>query len=329
MSTKAIPIHILTGFLGSGKSTFLTKAIDYYTESRRQPAVIMNEIGEVNLDGLLVGEGVPMEELLSGCVCCTVKGDLTMSIKEMADQNAPDVIFIEASGVANPVEMIDGVTEASLLSRVDLRSIISVIDAPRLLQQMRSGKGKTFRLMQEQIRCGTMLVLNKTDLVTAQELAEVRNQIQEWNPHGKLVETVKCEMGLDWLDEESHHAVPHTTSCSASGCDHPEHDHSGLHHTHEHVMVYTHYLESPVDSEQFEAFISRLPEQVYRAKGIVQFTDTASRFLFQYGYREVNFMRIEPQGDVPNVAVFIGEQIPKEELARQMHELEGVTPSTD
>lgn len=79
-------------------------------------------------------------------------------------------------------------------------------------------------------------------------------------------------------------------------------------------MVYTLYLDKPVDSERFEALVGRLPDSVYRAKGVLTFTDTSSRYLFQYAYRQADFMKIDPQANVPDVVVFIGENIPKAEL---------------
>lgn len=89
-----------------------------------------------------------------------------------------------------------------------------------------------------------------------------------------------------------------------------------MHASHDHVMAYTHYFQNPVNSEEFERFVKELPRDVYRAKGIVTFTDTSSRFLFQYAYREADFMRITPQGEVPDVAVFIGEHFSSGEPAQ-------------
>lgn len=76
-----VPVIILSGFLGSGKTTLLTKILEYYAKGRLRPAVIMNEVGDVNLDGQLVDENIPMREMLSGCICCTIRGDLGMEIR--------------------------------------------------------------------------------------------------------------------------------------------------------------------------------------------------------------------------------------------------------
>jgi G3E family GTPase len=341
--TTTVPIHILSGFLGSGKTTLLQKAIDYCNEAGLKPAVIMNEIGEINLDGLLIEAEVPMAELLSGCICCTIRGDLGMTIHNLYLESRPDVIFIECTGVANPMEIIEGVTDASLLMEVSLQSIITVVDAPHLLELSRGKQGKTYRLMQDQIRCANWLILNKSDKVTSGELHGLEGVIRQWNPYAPIEATVYCEVDLSVLQSLSGYEIAARKQDKQHACgdgsehrhdhlhdhdhttghnQHHDHDHSqGHHHSHDHVMAYTHYFDRPINSEQFEEVVSKLPKEVYRAKGILQFTDTGSRFLFQYAYHEMQFVKITPQANVPNVAVFIGESFSKETVKEALERL--------
>lgn len=338
-----IPVHLLSGFLGSGKTTLLGRLLDYYKAQGKKPAVIMNELGDINLDGQLLGDEVPMAEMLSGCICCTMRGDLGMEISTLISEHRPDVIFIESTGAANPMETLDGVTEAAMYKAIDLRSVITVVDGPELLERSRDGKGRTFKLMQEQIRCATILLLNKADKLEPDQLVEAQQQLRELNAHARIIATIRCAIDdWSWLEAEAEsgansrlhadiEAGQHTHSgggtCSAAGCTH-DHDHNhnrehdAHHHSHEHVMVVTHYWRSPVSSEAFESLLQRLPANIYRAKGIVTFTDAPSRFLFQYAYKESDFMRIEPQGHVNDVAVFIGEHFSKDWLLRELELLE-------
>ncbi|WP_409342109.1 CobW family GTP-binding protein [Paenibacillus sp. MBLB4367] len=336
---KPVPVFVLSGFLGSGKTTLLTRAIDHYKAQGKLPAVIMNELGDVNLDGLLVDVQVPMTEMLSGCICCTVRGDLGMTIMSMIQEQQPDVIFIESTGVANPIETLEGVTEASLLARAETKGVVTVVDCRHLLELSRKGTGKTFRLMQDQVRCASTLLLNKTDLVSADELAEIERLIRDWNEYAEVMHTVKCEADMRLFDEAErgngrlpdhagHGGIPSQDAYECGvNCRHDhEHEHgegrAQHHHSHEHVMVYTHYLSGPVDSEKFEQFIAGLPASVYRGKGVLTFADTGnSRFLFQYAYREADFMKITPQGDVQDVVVLIGEHMPKEQLREALDNL--------
>lgn len=341
MAQKRVTVYLLSGFLGSGKTTLLTKAIDHFTEAGRKPAVIMNEIGEVNLDGQLVANEVPMSELLGGCICCSSRGDLATALHELVTGEQPDLIFIESTGIANPMEIIDEVTDASLIIPVELKAVITVVDAPQLLELNRTSRGKTYRLMKEQIRCANLLLLNKTDLLTGTALEEVDALVREWNPHASLHFTVfsQIDMRLVEMLEEEGYAPTHLTDEhtshdheSARGTSHTEHDHahehsSHHHHTHSHVMAYTHFFERAVDSNAFEEFVSKLPQEVYRAKGILSFSDTSSRFLFQYAYREMDFVKITPKGEVPDVAVFIGENFSKDVVRDALLKLESMPES--
>ncbi|MUT67814.1 GTP-binding protein [Paenibacillus sp. NEAU-GSW1] len=325
-NTKAlIPVHLLSGFLGSGKTTLLTALLEHCRNDGLKAAVIMNELGDINLDGQLVDGDVPMSEMLSGCICCTIRGDLSMEIKALMDEHQPDIIFIESTGAANPIEILDGVTEAAMYCRIELLSVITVVDGPELLQRRRSGKGRTYKLMQEQIRCATRLLLNKADKLEPDELVEAQQLLRDLNEHAPIMATIRCAVDdWNWLlaNQKPYEASPQHADHSADcGCGH-QHDHGDHHHMHEHVMALTHYLRGPVDSEAFEALLKRLPDNIYRAKGIVTFSDTASRFLFQYAYRESDFMRITPQGEVNDVAVFIGEHFSKDGLLAELNRLE-------
>lgn len=354
-SKQSIPVYILSGFLGSGKTTLLVKLIEHWKQQNLRPAVVMNELGEVNLDGQILDEEVPMTEMLGGCICCTVRGDLGLQLADLVQEESPDVIVIEATGAANPMEILDAVTETSLYMRLELKSLITVVDAAHLSGLYEEQKGKTFKLMQEQIRCASVLLLNKTDRVHAEQLQDLEQLLNKWNGFAPVIPTVKCQVDLEQLlhsgaevhvqqsvttgDESSQTGEPHvhTDACGTDGCSHqhgqdqqgdPAADHNGrsskLHTSHEHVMVYTHYFSQPVNSEAFEQLIANLPRDVYRAKGILSFSDTASRFWFQYAYRESDYMKITPQGDVPNVAVFIGEHFDQTAIREQLLELEAI-----
>lgn len=316
---QALPIYILSGFLGSGKTTLLQHLLDHWKSQGLRPAVVMNELGEVNLDGLLVEQSVPMAEMLGGCICCSIRGDLSTELTTLVKKESPDVVVIEATGAANPLEIVDAVTETSLYQQVELKGLITVVDSAHLLELYRSQQGATYRLMQEQIRCASVLLLNKTDRVTAEEAVEVSAILRKWNAYAAIMPTVRCEVEPEEL-LGSLGGVHTETLADESG------EEEGLgregHATHDHVMAYTHYFKRPVNSEEFEQFVKDLPRDVYRAKGIVSFSDTASRFLFQYAYREADFMKITPQGEVPDVAVFIGEHFSSGELRSRLLQLE-------
>lgn len=329
------PVYILSGFLGSGKTTLLQRLIAYWKDLGLKPAVIMNEIGEVNLDGQLVDEEVPMAEMLGGCICCTIRGDLSMQLYELIKGEQPDLVVIEATGAANPMEIFDAVTESSLYMKLDIRPMITVVDAAHLAELYSSQQGKTYRLMLDQIRCGSDLILNKIDRIEPGQQQEMMDLLTRLNPFARIIPAVKCEVDLPSLLEsregtEAEH-VPVIVERHDHGYKHDRHhDHEAHSHaSHEHVTVYTHYFSGPIDSVEFEQFIKDLPREIYRGKGILQFSDTSSRFLFQYAYREADYLKITPQGDVPDVAVFIGEHFDKMALAEQLEAMEKLTRQPD
>lgn len=347
---NSTPVYILSGFLGSGKTTLLQRLLSYWKEQSLRPAVVMNEIGEVNLDGVLVDQEVPMAEMLGGCICCTIRGDLSLQLYELVKQEQPDLVVIEATGAANPMEIFDAVSESSLYLKLDIKPMITVVDAAHLAELYASQQGKTYRLMLEQIRCGTELILNKIDRLEPGKQQEMSELLARLNPFARITPAVKCEVDLPTLlhhgdnkdEPEEYEARPAGNLAVAAveadstgaaevraSADHheqvpegskPNHVHS--HTSHDHVTVYTHYFSGPVDSVQFELFIAELPREIYRGKGILQFSDTSSRFLFQYAYREADYLKITPQGDVPDVAVFIGEHFDRQALAERLKAME-------
>ncbi|MFD2611802.1 CobW family GTP-binding protein [Paenibacillus gansuensis] len=312
MKIESTEVYLLTGFLGSGKTTLLGRMLDYFVETGKKAAVLMNELGEVNLDGMLLGEEVPMKELLSGCICCTVRGDFGFQLHRLLEEHAPDVVIVESTGAANPMEVLDELSELSLYTGVELKDVIAVADALQLQEAAQKGKGPTYRLMKDQLRCASVIILNKTDLIPSQQLPTIQKLLREWNPAAPAVVTVRCSADLEQL--LSGDAVhPEPGSMQEKGGE-PRSSHN-------HVLVYTQELDKPVNSESFEAMFENMPEQVYRAKGIVSFTDTSKRYLFQYAYRQLEFTPITPQGKVKDVAVFIGEHFDKQEIRKRVHEL--------
>lgn len=319
---KKIPVVVLSGFLGSGKTTLLAKMLGY-AKNQLRPAVIMNEAGDVNLDGQLVDETISMREMLSGCICCTISGDVGMEIRSLAEESSPDLILIEATGVANPMEIMEAVTEAAFLVPIEVRAMISVVDVAHFLAWHRKGSGKTYRLMRDQIRCASTLLLNKADLVSAEELDEAKRLAAALNPKAAMQTTVHCEITNEWLQqllqEDNVVALDHVhrdKHMRQADCRHHSHDHDEHYHSYDHVMIHSHYFEGPLDRSRIERMIRLLPETVYRAKGIFTEAGTEERMMFQYAYRQLNILRIEPQGRVQDVAVFLGEQFPKHELQK-------------
>ncbi|QDH22932.1 CobW family GTP-binding protein [Saccharibacillus brassicae] len=314
-----VPVYLLTGFLGSGKTTLLQRLVSYWQQQGLKPGVIINELGDVNLDGLLVEAEVPTSELLGGCICCTVREDLAGELAGLVERDRPDVVLIEATGAANPIDLLDSATETAMYAGIEIKGLIAVADAAHLLEMHRSRGGRTYALMQDQIRSASIVVLNKIDRVSEQEAEQLEQAIAGWNAYAPIVRTVRCDTDLGPLLETGF-----TPERAADG---PLRRTPGgglnmLGSSHGHVTSYTHRFARPVDSEKFEAMIGELPREIYRAKGLLTFSDTASRFLFQYAFRELDFIKVTPQGQLNDMAVFIGEHFSAAELRQKLERLE-------
>jgi len=297
----------------------LQRLIAHWQEQGLKPAVIINELGEMNLDGLLVDAKVPTAEMLGGCICCTVREDLAGELAMLVEREAPDVIIIEATGAANPIDLLDAATETAMYAGIEIQGLITVADAAHLLEMHRSRGGRTYALMQDQIRCASVILLNKLDRVEKQEQAELEQMIGEWNPYAPIIAAIRCEVDLEQLL-----SIGFSEAYSKQG---------SLQKTpsgrlpmagagHQHVTSYTHRFTKPIDSEQFEQMIAALPREIYRAKGLLTFSDTASRFLFQYAFRELDFIKVTPQENMADMAVFIGEHFSGDDLRKQLQALE-------
>src|SRR5919204_761420 len=142
IDAERIPTHLISGFLGSGKTTLLQRLLNHCLAKGLKPAVMMNEYGTVNIDGeWLRGQGYTVREMTNGCICCTIGGTLGLALQEVAALK-PDVIFVEATGLADPVELIDQATKEDVLPVVRLASLIAVLDPVNfvhLAEELHSG----------------------------------------------------------------------------------------------------------------------------------------------------------------------------------------------
>lgn len=210
MAKKLIPVSLLTGYLGSGKTTLLNHILS--NQQGYKVAVIVNDIGEVNIDASLIQRGGAVTEkdenlvpLSNGCICCTLKVDLMKQIISLASSGKFDYILIEASGICEPgpiagsICMLDGTDRNSNIPAVAyLDSITTVVDAKRMADEFSSGKSllnenldeeDIENLLVEQIEYCTTIILNKIDEVTDEEKADVLAVIKALQPEAEIIET--------------------------------------------------------------------------------------------------------------------------------------------
>jgi G3E family GTPase len=293
-----IPVHLISGFLGSGKTTLLQQLLNYCIANGIKPAVMMNEYGEINIDGeLLRGQGYSVREMTNGCICCTIGGTLGLAIQDVLIFK-PEVIFIEATGLADPVELVDQITKEDVLPFVRLASIIAVVDPinfARLAEEVHSG-------IRQQTELADVVLINKRDVADEQTLQTLAAEVRTLNPRSEILLTERGQMNYARLLQVPRESTrPLTRPPSA-----PVHDH---------FHTLTILCEQPFVREQFEHVMRTLPPTVWRAKGFVRFTDSDEQWMFQYVLGDFALEWLDLLPEPPEHVVFIGKDFSRETLS--------------
>jgi G3E family GTPase len=198
MEQSVIPVVVLSGFLGSGKTTLLLRLLKHANDSGLRASVLMNEVGKVDVDGVLVSSSTAnqiMESITEGCLCCTKKSELAGCLERLALQR-PDVIVIELTGVANPEEIAEAMTEPSIIGKVTLHRIITVLDSEHALDynSIFSSDRELVRTLRKQIEVADSVIANKADLISDRTKAKVEQMVRERNPDCVLVPAIRCDV---------------------------------------------------------------------------------------------------------------------------------------
>lgn len=305
---KKVDVYILSGFLGAGKTTLLQNILTQEHQKNRKIAVIMNELGETSIDSDAVSKDTPLKELLNGCVCCTIQGQLEVQLNQMLHEYELGAIYIETTGVAHPIEVLDACLSPLFAEKLDVKGIITLVDAKRWQDQEKLSI-QLRKLLIEQVTHADIVLLNKTDSLSENEKAKLVAEIQGLNPNGKLYMTEHAKIPLSsiqpkQLGEKKHHEQSHVSKNL-------------------HVRSYVHTFTNPIDLDQFEKFLREMPDTIYRIKGYITFSHSTESFLFQYSYGMPLYMK--EQIKRKQTLVFIGENLDHETLKQQLAAVEIVT----
>ena len=260
--SKKIPITLLCGYLGAGKTTLLNRVLT--NQKGYKVAVIVNDIGEVNVDERLISKEAKIEDssslvpLTNGCICCTLKTDMVNQIENLMKSGKFDYILIEASGVCEPMPIAQAI-ETIEIGKLD--NVVGVVDASRLVEEFDEGKSLLKEdideediesLLIQQIEFCSTLIVNKRDLVTDEQMKMVRAVINKIQPTVKVFETTRCEVpideiiGTDRFDFETVYASAGWVKALEEAEEHEDdddddHDHEEHEHEHHHDHEHHHH----------------------------------------------------------------------------------------
>ena len=262
----SIPVLIVTGFLGAGKTSFLRHLLPLCGEAGLRPALIINEVGTVDVDGQLLADlHAEQARLVGGCVCCTLQAQLAETVDDLLARQAGDLIIIECSGVSNPLDIISLLATPAQLTRVAVAHVICLLDASRLEKML-----PAVALARTQATSADVLILNKTDRLDIEKMAAIQALAGSVNPHAQQYCTAYGDPGREALLGLLHgQAGRDWCVCGHSHTDH--HDHHDHHHHDLPASFCTVALPlpHPLSHLSLETMLRALPENVIRAKGFV------------------------------------------------------------
>lgn len=278
---------VLSGFLGAGKTSFLQNFIEYQIQRNRFVAIIQNEIGEIGLDGKLLDHDYSVTEIDEGCVCCSLVGNLKQAIRQILGRFHPDYIVLETTGLANPFNLLDEMSEVAEWVRFD--SVTTVVDGLNLEPSLARSE-----VVRHQIEAADVILLNKKDLLSPSQLQKLRQQLRALNANAPILATAHGDIDPALLYSAD-------LSETESLCDKKQRRDqirdAGHAHGKDGLGSLKISFTQPLDRGRFLEAIQSAPGGVFRIKGVLEFTDCEMPQLFQYVGGRFEFF----QFDNPNL----------------------------
>ena len=317
---KKIPVYIISGFLGSGKTSVLLNMIKECERNQKRPGIILNELGEINVESDLF-KNQQVKELLNGCICCTIQDDLKETLLQFTEEiqrNHIDVLFIEGTGVANPQEIEEALMSPEFLNYFELNSIISLVDASHYLeyQSYFSSTAEVRKLLKEQISGATMVLLNKIDLVKEKPLTKIEQKIKENVKFGvPIFKTTFGDISIKELFLKRYYV--HTVQGQREKTLESSHvyKHKSEHDHHHSTITALKITQVPImNKRELETWLKRLPKTILRGKGIVQLEGNTGYFNFQFSSGDVRLERMRETPKQQPTIILIGDRLNSEEI---------------
>lgn len=318
MPTSQIPVTVLTGYLGAGKTTLLNRILS--ENHGKRYAVVVNEFGEIGIDNdLIVESDEEIYEMNNGCVCCTVRGDLIRVVEGLMKRPVGfDGILVETTGLADPAPVAQTFfMDDEVRARARLDAVVAVVDAKHLMQRLGDAPEAA-----EQIGFADVILLNKTDLASEDELADVEQRIRAINPHAIIHRTERCAIPIDRVLDRGAFDLDRILTLDPQFLETDEHDHAHDHdhehhaHRHDDAIGSVSLRGGELNPDVFFPWIGRITQElgpeILRLKGIIALKGDPERYVLQGVHMivEGDHQRTWKEGEArESRLVFIGRKL--------------------
>jgi len=296
-------VTLIGGFLGAGKTTLLKNILEWPGDLS-STAVLVNEFGKIGIDGeLLQGFDTDIVELTNGCICCTMKGDLLKSVKEILDGFHPNRLFIEATGVADPFEVKDILRSSKLKKYIGSIKVVTVING-----DLWEGREYFGPLFYNQIKAADLILFNKVDLLSKEDVPQYLSEIREINPSCSIAPTHHCQIDPEVLwkptvrtDQEPEFISPFVQI-----------DQKNAEEIGYVTFAYEGYV--PFKLDCFHHFIETLPVNLYRLKGFALLED--KMLLVNHVGGRTEWVELDKKGSTR--LTFVGWQVSEDQVLEDL-----------
>jgi G3E family GTPase len=309
-SKARLPVTVISGFLGSGKTTLVNHILA--NQHGLKVAVIVNEIGDIGIDSeLIIGTGEDMAELSNGCICCSLNNDLVDAIFRVLHRDKTfDYLVVESTGLADPLPIVLTFMRSEFRDLVRVDSVITIADAHNFAIELFESEAA-----HNQLRYADIILLNKCDLASTQRLCAIEEEIRSISRGARIVPTTCCQVPLPLILSVG---LFQSDRYFADGSEHVDGDHGHL--ANDGFEALSFQSDRPFAADRLQYFLEQLSDNIFRAKGLLWIDESDRRYVFYLVGKRFTLDPNRSSSPASNRLVLIGRNLDQKGLRDQLEE---------